>query len=205
MNTVRTRVNGAGQAHMPWKNTGGIKAFSAERLQYPNTVLSCLSNGILLKPKSLYTNLYHKSKITGPSWKDDPCIKPEIAQTEKTKRERTETIEYTVQPGDTISTIAQDHEVSVNTILWENNKSAYSIIRPGDSLKILPFTGLTHTIAKGDSITTIAKKYEVEEERLMEVNNLIAGDTLKIGQKLLSHLPLDWSGYLFMSTESHKE
>jgi murein DD-endopeptidase MepM/ murein hydrolase activator NlpD len=111
-------------------------------------------------------------------------IKPDLAKTEKAKRDRTETIDYVVLAGDTVSTIAQEYEVSVNTILWENNKSSYSIIRPGDTLRILPQTGLNHAIVKGDSITTIAKKYDVEEELIMKTNKLASGDTLKIGQKL---------------------
>ncbi|MCK5211231.1 M23 family metallopeptidase [Candidatus Parcubacteria bacterium] len=112
-------------------------------------------------------------------------VKPELAATKKTKRARTEIVEYVVLPGDTISTIAQAFEVSVRTILWENNKSSYSIIRPGDKLKILPMSGVSHTIKKGDSLNTIAKKYDVEEEKVMEANKLAKGGTLKIGQILM--------------------
>jgi len=102
-------------------------------------------------------------------------VKPELAATKKTKRARTEIVEYEVLPGDTISTIAQEFEVSVRTILW----------RPGDKLKILPMSGVSHAIKKGDSINTIAKKYDVEEEEIMETNKLAKGDTLKIGQLLM--------------------
>ena len=112
-------------------------------------------------------------------------VKPELAATKITKRARTEIVEYEVLPGDTISTIAQAFEVSVNTILWENNKSSYSIIRPGDKLKILPMSGVSHAIKKGDSLNIIAKKYDVEEEKVMEANKLAKGDTLKIGQLLM--------------------
>ncbi|MEA3449577.1 MAG: M23 family metallopeptidase [Patescibacteria group bacterium] len=112
-------------------------------------------------------------------------IKPELTKTNITKQARTKTIDYMVLPGNTVSTIAQTYGVSVNTILWENNKSAHSIIRPGDILKILPFTGLNHTIIKGDNITMIAKKYDVEEDAIMEANALASGDTLKIGRHLL--------------------
>lgn len=112
-------------------------------------------------------------------------VKPELAATKKTKRARTEIVEYVILPGDTISTIAQEFEVSVRTILWENNKSSYSIIRPGDKLKILPMSGVSHAIKKGDNLNTIAKKYDVEEEKILETNKLAKGDTLKIGQLLM--------------------
>ena len=61
-------------------------------------------------------------------------IKPNIASTKKVKRPREEIIYYTVKGGDTISTIAFEFDVSVNTILWENNLSSYSLIRPGQKL-----------------------------------------------------------------------
>ncbi len=112
-------------------------------------------------------------------------VKPDLAATRITKRARTETVEYKVQPGDTISTIAQEFEVSVSTILWENNKTAYSIIRPGETLRILPVSGVSHEVAKGENIGSIAKKYDVEENVVMETNELKPGDTLKVGQVLL--------------------
>ncbi len=112
-------------------------------------------------------------------------VKPDIASTKITKRARTKIITYTVEPGDTISTIAEGFEISVNTILWENNLSAYSIIRPGDKLTILPLSGVTHEVVKGENLSSIAKKYNIEEEKISEANNLASDVTLGIGQKLI--------------------
>ena len=112
-------------------------------------------------------------------------VKPELAATQKTKRARTETVEYVIESGDTISTIAQEFEISVSTILWENNLSAYSIIRPGKKLSILPASGLMHKILKNETISSIAKKYKVEEAKILEVNKLAQNDALQVGQKLM--------------------
>jgi murein DD-endopeptidase MepM/ murein hydrolase activator NlpD len=111
-------------------------------------------------------------------------VRPDIATTKLTKRPRTGNVNYAVKPGDTISTIAEEFEISVSTILWENNLSAYSIIRPGDELVILPTTGLTHKIAKGDTIANIAMKYKVEEAAVREANKLAVGAVLTVGEKL---------------------
>ena len=111
-------------------------------------------------------------------------VKPDLATTKITKRERTETVVYTVKPGDTISTIAQEFEVSVSTILWENELSAYSIIRPGDKLSILPASGLSYKVAKGDTVSSLAKKYDVEETNILSANKLSAGDILSVGDKI---------------------
>jgi murein DD-endopeptidase MepM/ murein hydrolase activator NlpD len=112
-------------------------------------------------------------------------VKPEIVSTQKIKRTRTETIKYTVQPGDSISTIASDFSISVSTILWENNLSAYSIIRPGDELSILPVSGITHKVASGENLSAIAKKYDIAEGEIMEANKIDDSSRLAIGQALL--------------------
>jgi len=112
-------------------------------------------------------------------------IKPEIAATSKIKRQREDIVYYTVSHGDSVSTIAQDFEVSVNTILWENNLSAYSLIRPGDKLAILPLTGITHQVASGENLSGISQKYDIEESQILEINKLRDAGKLAAGQKLI--------------------
>lgn len=97
--------------------------------------------------------------------------------------QRDKIIYYTVQKGDTISTIARNFAITINTVLWANNLSAYSLIRPGDSLTILPYSGVIHTIKSGDTISKIARLYGVEDEKILSSNNI--GGTLKIGEKII--------------------
>jgi len=112
-------------------------------------------------------------------------IKPEMAATKKSVKPRSEIIFYTVKPGDSVSTIAEEFAISVNTILWENNLSAYSLIRPGQKLGILPATGVAHKVTKGENLGAIAKKYGIEEAKILEANNLTVTDKLAVGQKLI--------------------
>lgn len=112
-------------------------------------------------------------------------VKPELAATSKIRRLRHDIIYYTVNPGDTVSTIAAEFGISVNTILWENNLSSYSLIRPGDKLSILPMTGITHKVVRGDNLSKIIKKYNVEEDKIIQANKLINGSKLAVGQKLI--------------------
>lgn len=97
---------------------------------------------------------------------------------------RTETEKYVVQPGDTATSIARKFGISINTILWENNLSPYSIIRPGQSLKILPTTGLSYKIKSGDTIAKIAKTYKSTEQTITAFNNL-EGTKLVAGQIII--------------------
>lgn len=98
---------------------------------------------------------------------------------------RTEIVTYTVQEGDTISGVAVRFGVSVNTILWENNLTAYSIIRPGQTLTILPTSGVRHQVAKNDTLGKIASKYSVTTEAIINANKLASADDLQIGEKLI--------------------
>jgi murein DD-endopeptidase MepM/ murein hydrolase activator NlpD len=100
-------------------------------------------------------------------------------------KKRTEIETYTVAKGDTISTIARKFGLKVNTILNSNNLSAYSLIRPGDTLQILTDDGVMHKVNSGENLSYIAKRYGVEESVIIAKNNLTNANSLKIGQKLL--------------------
>lgn len=99
------------------------------------------------------------------------------------KRTKVET--YTVAKGDTISTIAQNFGINVSTILWENNLSAYSVIRPGDKLDILPYNGIRHKIARGETLSYIANKYDVSAKEVATANGITTDSTLSLGQSLM--------------------
>src|SRR3989344_8605730 len=74
--------------------------------------------------------------------------------------------QYTVQEGDTVSFIASDFGVSINTIIWANNLKNIDSIRPGDELTIPPINGVIHTVKKGDTLGSIAKKYGAQEQEI---------------------------------------
>ncbi|NCN25472.1 hypothetical protein COT94_02195 [Candidatus Falkowbacteria bacterium CG10_big_fil_rev_8_21_14_0_10_37_14] len=99
--------------------------------------------------------------------------------------DRSEPVSYVVKQGDTLSTIAQSFGISVNTVLWANNLTARSYIRPGDKLSILPVTGVLHKVTRGESIKSIASKYGVGETVILEINRLANANQIKIGQQIL--------------------
>jgi len=104
---------------------------------------------------------------------------------EEQASQRGEIIYYTVQNGDTISSIAKQFGVTSNTILWENNLTAYSLIRPGDKLTILPTSGIKHKIVKGENLAKIAKKYGIDAQSIIEFNKLASADDIRIGETLI--------------------
>lgn len=87
---------------------------------------------------------------------------------------------YTVREGDTLSLIAKMYGVSVNTIVWANNLSGRSI-QLGQTLTILPISGIAHTAKKGDTLKSIAKKYKTDVAELALFNDLKEDEILADG------------------------
>lgn len=108
-----------------------------------------------------------------------------ISATFSTPQPRENIQEYVVQSGDTISTIAKKFNISINTILWANDLSSLSIIRPGNKLTIPPVSGVLHKVKKGDTLSSIAKNYSVDQEKILSFNKLVDDSQLTIGQMLI--------------------
>lgn len=88
---------------------------------------------------------------------------------------------YVVRDGDSLSQIAQIFNVSVNTIIWSNDIKRGSLITPGQTLVILPITGIQHTVKKDDTLRSIAKKYKGDLEEILQYNGLEEGSMLAVG------------------------
>lgn len=98
---------------------------------------------------------------------------------------RSEIIEYVIESGDVLGTIAQKFDINVATLLWANDLSVYSVIRPGQTLKILPTDGLVYKVKKNDTLESIAKKYQSDINDILETNKLTSANNLQINQDLL--------------------
>ncbi|MAG44327.1 hypothetical protein CL633_00330 [bacterium] len=98
--------------------------------------------------------------------------------------ERGGVVRYTVQKGNTISTIAQIFGVSENTVRWANNLSG-DLIKPGQELVILPVSGLIHKVTKGETINSIIKKYKANKEQILAFNDIPSDARLQINQELI--------------------
>ncbi|QQR64709.1 M23 family metallopeptidase [Candidatus Kaiserbacteria bacterium] len=92
---------------------------------------------------------------------------------------------YVVREGDTLSQIAEMFDVSAKTILWANDISSPSKIRPGDSLIILPITGVRHIVKKGDTLASIAKKYAGDIDDILAYNQLASAEDVNVGDTVV--------------------
>jgi LysM repeat protein len=104
-------------------------------------------------------------------------------------RPRDKVVEYIVQDGDTISSIGEMFDISVNTIRWANRLTS-NTLTVGQTLKILPVTGVSHIVVKGDTIESLAVKYHTTSQKIIDfpyneyaniqTHSLIPGKTLII-------------------------
>lgn len=95
-------------------------------------------------------------------------------------------IEYKIEEGDSLGGIAYRFGISVNTLLWENNLTLRSIIKPGQTLRILPTNGLVHTVKKGDTLKKIASTYKATVDEIITFNGIEEdGSNLKVGEKII--------------------
>lgn len=92
---------------------------------------------------------------------------------------------YVVRPGDTLSEIAKMFDVSVNTIIWANNLSGIKDVHTGDTLIILPISGVKRVVAKGDTLKSIAKRYGADANEIAQFNGLDPADALAVGSTII--------------------
>jgi murein DD-endopeptidase MepM/ murein hydrolase activator NlpD len=84
-----------------------------------------------------------------------------------------------VKDGDTLQSIAADHNISLETLLYANNLiEPDSPLTPGQKLVVPPITGMLHIGNPGDTIGSIANKYGVDPQVIInyKFNNLEGAD-----------------------------
>lgn len=96
---------------------------------------------------------------------------------------------YTVKSGETLASIAKKFDISTDTIRWANDIKG-DLIKPNQTLKIPPVTGIVHKVTSGENIYTIAKKYHTNAQSILnfpfnsfedlDTFSLMAGQTLYV-------------------------
>ncbi|HSX40938.1 MAG TPA: M23 family metallopeptidase [Candidatus Saccharimonadales bacterium] len=180
-----------------------VKFFMMKRGRYNRPFLhvatiGVLALGILVAPilaetYPLFSPSQNLAKITSPQTPQSIIVGDNVFQTEISEKPRDKVITYTVQRGDTISTIAKkfstpNNPLSTDTIRWANDLTDDSIT-VGDTLKILPVSGIAHKVEKGDTIYSIAKKYNTDPQKIVDFpfNDFANPETfsLVVGQMLI--------------------
>ena len=114
-------------------------------------------------------------------------LSPETASTGETKDHNISEDQisiYVVHSGDTLPAIAKMFGVTTNTIVWANDLKGGKI-SVGQTLVILPISGVKHTVKSGDTIQSIAKLHKGDVDEILQYNNLSKNSKLAIGDVII--------------------
>lgn len=107
-------------------------------------------------------------------------------------------IEYVVGPNDTLNSIADFYDVTIDEIINENNLTNNKL-EEGMVLKIPVELKIGYyTVLEGDDLYSIANKFGISIETLSKLNGLKVGEYIYPNQKLI--VPLE--GYRIYITKS---
>lgn len=124
------------------------------------------------------------SAVLGSATENDQLFSTEISS-----KPRDKIITYTVEKGDTLSTVADKFNVSTDTIMWQNDLKDGDSLSIGQELEILPVTGVSYKVLKGDTVYTIAKKLSTDAQKIVDFpfNDFSDPDTFALtpGQTLI--------------------
>ena len=99
---------------------------------------------------------------------------------------------YVIQPGDTLSLIAQRYGTSVSKLMQVNNLRNRHRIRAGQALEIpglaarepIQAETATYRVRRGDTISTIARRAKLSEDELLALNDISNKNRIYVGQEL---------------------
>ena len=120
-------------------------------------------------------------------------------------------IYYTVQEGDTLTSIAQKYDTTVHEITVTNSIVNPNLIYVGEVLKIYPGNrsiikrkkvfATTYIVQSGDTLTSIAMKFDTTVQAIAELNDLQNPNLIYVGEIL--KIPTNSRGNLSAPSSRH--
>lgn len=148
------------------------------RLGLPAAVIGSLAASAAAAPAAADSPQVRIEKLSAPTVRNVPATAPPAS--------------YIVQPGDTVSTIAERHGLRTADVLAWNGLTWRSVIYPGQALTLAgtsapasapaATTTATHTIVSGDTIYGIAQKYGSTVDAVLAANGLTRASVIYPGQ-----------------------
>ena len=90
---------------------------------------------------------------------------------------------YTVKSGESVSSIAANHGLSMDAIIAANNLTNAHLLKIGQEIRLPNMDGIPYTVKNGDTLSGISKTYNIPLDVLVDVNN-IQQDLIMQGQNI---------------------
>lgn len=91
---------------------------------------------------------------------------------------------HVVQPGETLSTIAERFEIAQDTILAANDLTNVHMLRVGERLTILSKDGALHRVQRGESLWQIARMYDAVLDDIIELNGITNPNRVMVSDEI---------------------
>ncbi len=109
-----------------------------------------------------------QAAISMATTNDAIVTKPQIVET--ALKSRANIFYYTVQPGDTLASLANKFGISQGSITGSNN-IYYGSLKVGQKLVLPPITGLVYKVKSGDTPQSLANSYNVPVAQIIAYND----------------------------------
>lgn len=100
------------------------------------------------------------------------------------RQPREEVVEYAIQPGDTLLTIAEEFGLRAETLVWANDIDDPDLIVTGHRLRVPPLDGVFYAVRPGDGLQAIAVRFGIDLGVVMSHNRIDDADSVQVGNQL---------------------
>lgn len=167
-----------------------------------NNFASAQDNNISHSEKKLLPEKVLSEKIAPVESKVSKSVSVDFVAAASNKDNYTNIVEYDVQPGDSLSNIAELFGTKTEKIKQVNKLDNKSVIKAGQTIKVpTQSNSMVYTVKKGDSLSKIASRFNVSMESLINENSL-KSHVLLAEQKI--KIPVDNRANLKMAKTEEK-
>lgn len=99
--------------------------------------------------------------------------------------DRSGMVAYTVQKGDSLANIASYFGVSVGTIASANSKIKAGSLKAGETLEILPTSGVVYETQSGDTLASISSNFNIPQDKILQFNQSVNFSSLQTGTSII--------------------
>ena len=138
-----------------------------------NNFVSAQDNNSSHSDKKSVSNNVPSEKAAPVEPKVAKSISADFVAAAGNKDNYTNIVEYDVQPGDSLSNIAELFGTKTEKIKQANKLDNKSVIKAGQTIKVpTQSNSMVYTVKKGDSLSKIASRFNVSMENLINENSL---------------------------------